>query len=226
MKNLKSYLLLIIIAFSLGSCSKNETILHISDADKVQTATLSILQDNNFLNILHSLTEQSLLLKENNLDTITLERLNNKLARTIVNFSLFNPHFNELSVNEKKQVLENILSSENNKALLLNNVEISNNLNLLSSTFKSSKITTNGLTNKSFKVTREEIIDCLITTAFSILVNYGKELTDIGILFRGGAPINLIIEIGVDLIKKASPWWTVAALVGQFGYCLYDASQS
>ena len=226
MKKSFKYLFVITLVFSLSSCSKNEPIQKMSNNEKIQLATLSIIQDNNFLNFLNIIKEQSLMINETNNTIIDFEMFNNKIAKSIVIFILHNPYYNDLNINEKKQVLENILGSEKNILLLLNNIVLSDKVTRLNNNFNTNKIITHGFTNKSFKVTNEEVVDCLINTAFSILFTYGKELTDIGILLRGGAPMSLGFEIGVDLIKKASPWWTVAALVGQFSYCLYEKSQN
>ena len=226
MKKSFKYLLIITLVFILNSCSKIESIKKMSDNDKIQIVIESILQDNNFITFLNTIADESLMIKENKYTITEFEMSNNKIARTIVNFVLHNPYYNKLTIYEKKKVLENILSKEKNKLLLLNDIEISSKVSRLNNNFIINKIASNGLTNKPFKVTREEIIDCLINIGFSMLLTYGKEINDIGILLRGGTPINLLYEMGIDLIKKASPWWTVTALVSQFGYCLYDKSQN
>ena len=47
MKKSFKYLVVITFVFSLSSCSKNEPIQKMSNNEKIQLATLSIIQDNN-----------------------------------------------------------------------------------------------------------------------------------------------------------------------------------
>lgn len=74
---------------------------------------------------------------------------------------------------------------------------------------------------KTMRISDEEIIDCAIQTALAALSGYGEALDDIGILLRGGLSGKLLINMGMDILKKASPWWKVATIVLTFTVCIY-----
>jgi hypothetical protein len=74
---------------------------------------------------------------------------------------------------------------------------------------------------KVLRISDDEIIDCAIQTALAALGGYGEALNDIGILLRGGISTKLLINMGIDILKKASPWWKVATIVLTFTVCIY-----
>ena len=219
-----SFLLLTGIALLFNACTKNNiNTPETSPVNHIQTAAVSILSDSLFTNLVSDFINESILVKENSGDTAIIALSNERLAIRIIQFATSQKEFSQLNSLDRYKVLHYIADSTKSKTYLLNNPDIQTNINNIRIMSNTSAYKSNGLSGHPviLKLTNEEIINCFIDTTINALGYYGEALSEIISLSRGGTTGGLLVKMGYDILKNASPWWKIGSIVLQFSNCLY-----
>ena len=227
MKNkfLTAFIVIVLMAcISTGflACRKSSSVSNQPQAiGSVQQAAESILEDSLFTNLILDFMNESIILNENKNDTSLIRISNERIAASLINFVINQKNYSKLNQLERNKVLKFIIDSTKSKTYLLNNPAIQTNINIISNR---SLIQSNNLNGSpvSLKLTNDEIINCFLDTAINALGFYGEALAEITGMVKGGASNSAIIRLGLDILKNASPWWKVGAIVFQFSNCIYQ----
>jgi hypothetical protein len=219
--SLMSVVLLIGISFVFNACSKNNVYApEIRPTNNIQTTAAAILADTLFTNLVGSFINESNILHKDSTNLSLIEQSNNRIAERIVYFMATQKDFKKLNSLDRNKVLQFISDSSKSENYLLSNPAVLNNLNSLKIMVRSNHISNNsGI--KADKLSTGEVVDCFISTAVNALGFYGDAIGEITNLFDNGASAGAIIQAGFTILKNASPWWKVAAIVFQFSNCLY-----
>jgi MFS-type transporter involved in bile tolerance (Atg22 family) len=74
---------------------------------------------------------------------------------------------------------------------------------------------------KSQKLNRDDVIGCAIAALAGVIGSYGDTINDVRKILTSGISIRLAIDLSLDLIQNASPWWKVGSIALSFIGCLY-----
>lgn len=221
--------LLMLTGTLLAACSKESTTAETDLAlnnkvVNIESIADNILTDSLFVNLVRDFDSEAKKVQSLKLDSQLVINSNELLMKSMLTFFTNQRDYKNLNSVNKLKVLNYISESVKSKTYLEQHPDIislyKKNLsaNLENRIFSNSMISEN---KKTMRISDEEIIDCAIQTALAALSGYGEALDDIGILLRGGLNGTLLINMGMDILKKASPWWKVATIVLTFTLCIY-----
>jgi len=230
MKNkfLTAFIAIVLMAcISTGflACRKSTSVSNEPQAiGTVQKVAESILEDSLFTNLILDFMNESIILNENKNDTSLIRISNERIAASLINFVINQKDYSKMNELERNKVLKFIIDSTKSKTYLLNNPAIQTNINNISIISNRSLIQSNNINGSpvSLKLTNDEIINCFLDAAINALGFYGEALAEITGMVRSGASNSAIIRLGLDILKNASPWWKVGAIVFQFSNCIYQ----
>jgi len=216
--------LLVGISTGFMACSKNVyTNTETKPLGNVQQVAESILEDSLFTNLVRDFMNESTLVKANNNDTSLIKGSNERIAASLINFVINQKEYNKLSSVDRNKVLKFIADSLKSENYILSKPGILNNLNSLRTIANVNNINSNSTGNiKATKLSIGEVVDCIISTAINALGFYGDALGEISSLLKTAVSPSVLIQVGMDIFRNASPWWKVGAIVLQFSNCLYQ----
>ena len=221
--------LLMLTGTLLAACSKESTTAETNLAVNnkvvnIESIADNILTDSLFVNLVRDFDNEAKKVQSLKLDSQLVINSNELLMKSIVTFFINQRDYKNLNSVDKLKALNYMSESVKSKTYLAAHPNIISlykkdlSSNLENRIFSNSMISEN---KKTMRISDEEIIDCAIQTALAALSGYGEALDDIGILLRGGLSGTLLINMGMDILKKASPWWKVATIVLTFTVCIY-----
>jgi hypothetical protein len=221
--------LLMLSGTLLTACSKESTLVEPNMANGNTAVTIesiadNILTDSLFVNLVRDFDNEAKKIQLLNSDSQLVISSNELLMNSIVTFFINQRDYKNLNSVDKLKALNYISESVQSKTYLAAHPNIISLYKKDNSATIGDRIFSNANMDENKKVLRisdEEIIDCAIQTALAALGGYGEALNDIGILLRGGISTKLLINMGIDILKKASPWWKVATIVLTFTVCIY-----
>jgi hypothetical protein len=219
--------LFLFILLIFNSCSKSIEVNQISQ-NVVRTKIIDkIVTDSNFYELLYVyITKSQMIMKDTN-NTYIIENGNAAMNVALTNFLVHNRDFVFTSQNERLIILKSVCDSFKSNAPFLQkpNNQIKELIEKLNTTNNNNKIlrTYSNASNKKVvqKINTEDIIECAAGALIGGIGNYGEIYNDVRSIFRSGVSLGLAIDLTLDLIKNASPWWKVASIVLTFGSCLY-----
>lgn len=223
------FYLLMLSGALLTSCAKESAIADPNLANgntivNIESIADNILTDSLFVNLVRDFDSEGKKLQSLKLDSQLVIHSNTLLMKSILTFFTNQKNYKNLNSVDKLKALNYIAASVKSKNYLAQHPNIINLYKKELSANIDNRIFSNSNTSVNKKVLRisdEDIIDCAIQTALAALSGYGEALDDIGILMRGGLSGSLLIDMGMDIFKKASPWWKVATIVLTFTLCVY-----
>ncbi len=221
--------LLMLTGTLLAACSKESTtaVTNLAVNNKlvnIESIADNILTDSLFVNLVRNFDSEAKKVQTLKLDSQLVINSNELLMKSMLTFFTNQKDYKNLNSVNKLKVLNYISESVKSKTYLEQHPDIISLYkkdliaNLENRIFSNSMISEN---KKTMRISDEEIIDCAIQTALAALSGYGEALDDIGTLLRGGLNGTLLINMGMDILKKASPWWKVATIVLTFTLCIY-----
>lgn len=221
--------LLMLTGTLLAACSKESTTAEPNLAlnnkvVNIESIADNILTDSLFVNLVRDFDNEAKKIQLLNSDSQLVINSNEVLMKSLVTFFINQRDYKNLNSVDKLKALNYISESVKSKTYLEQHPTI---ISLYKKDLNSSienRIFSNSIMDenkKTMRISDEEIIDCAIQTALAALSGYGEALDDIGILLRGGLSGKLLINMGMDILKKASPWWKVATIVLTFTVCIY-----
>jgi len=221
--------LLMLTGTLLAACSKESTTAEPNLAlnnkvVNIESIADNILTDSLFVNLVRDFDNEAKKIQLLSSDSQLVISSNEVLMKSIITFFINQRDYKNLNSVDKLKALNYISESVKSKTYLEQHPTIISlykkdlNSSIENRIFSNSNIDEN---KKVLRISDDEIIDCAIQTALAALSGYGEALDDIGILLRGGLSGKLLINMGMDILKKASPWWKVATIVLTFTVCIY-----
>lgn len=219
--------LFLFILLIFNSCSKSLEVNQISQNVARSKIVDKIVADSNFYQLLYVyISESQMILKDTN-NTIVIKNGNAAMNVALTNFLVHNQDFVFTSQNERLIILKAVCDSFKTNGLFIQkpNNQFKKLIEKLNTTNNNNKIlrTYSNASNKKVvqKINAEDLIECAVSALIAGIGNYGEIYNDVRSIFRSGVSIGLAIDLTLDLIKNASPWWKVASIVLTFGSCLY-----
>jgi hypothetical protein len=229
MKNKFKASLLAVSLFTLllfSSCSKNneEQIIYQTNQSEIVN---KIITDSNFYELIYTYISESdkIYSDTNNVDII--QHSNKKLSHALLQFLTHNPSFVLLGQVERMMILKSVTDSFKLKSQFMNHPN-DQLVNLIE------KLNTNKMSNKEIrtysnsyssviaqKLNKDDVIECAVGALFGIISGYTDTINDIRKLLRSGMSMSLVIDLSLNLIENASPWWKVGSIALSFAACLY-----
>jgi hypothetical protein len=229
MKNKFKASLLAVSLFTLllfSSCSKNneEQIIYQTNQSEIVN---KIITDSNFYELIYTYISESdkIYSDTNNVDII--QQSNKKLNLALSQFLTHNPSFVLLGQGERMMILKSVTDSFKLKSQFMNHPN-DQLVNLIE------KLNTNKMSNKEIrtysnsyssviaqKLNKEDVLECAVGALFGIISGYTDTINDIRKLLRSGMSMSLVIDLSLNLIENASPWWKVGSIALSFAACLY-----
>jgi hypothetical protein len=210
----------------LSSCSKKE------EQQVYQTTNQSeivnkIITDSNFYQLIYTYVSESdkIYSDTNNVDII--QQSNKKLNVALSRFLSHNRSFVFSSQDERMMILKSVADSFMVKSKFMNhpNDQVVGLIEKLNTTIISkSEIRTYSNASSSIKVqrvSREDVLGCAVAALAGVIGSYGDTINDVRKILRSGISMSLAIDLALDLIQNASPWWKVGSIVLSFAGCLY-----
>jgi protein involved in sex pheromone biosynthesis len=210
----------------LSSCSKKE------EQQVYQTTNQSeivnkIITDSNFYQLIYTYVSESdkIYSDTNNVDII--QQSNKKLNVALSRFLSHNRSFVFSSQDERMMILKSVADSFMVKSQFMNHpndqvVELIEKLN--TTKISKSEIRTYSNASSSIivqRVSREDVLGCAVAALAGVIGSYGDTINDVRKILRSGISMSLAIDLALDLIQNASPWWKVGSIVLSFAGCLY-----
>jgi len=210
-----------------SSCSKN-----IEQQQDYQTTNQSeivnkIITDSNFYQLIYTYVSESdkIYSDTNNVDII--KQSNKKLNLALSRFLTHNPSFVLLSQGERMMILKSVADSFKLKSQFMNhpNHQVVNLIEKLNTNKMSDKeIRTYSNSYSSIiaqKLNKEDILECAVGALAGVIGSYGDTINDVRKILRSGISMSLAIDLSLNLIQNASPWWKVGSIALSFAACLY-----
>ena len=209
-----------------SSCSKNneEQIIYQTNQSEIVN---KIITDSNFYQLIYTYVSESdkIYSDTNNVDII--KQSNKKLNLALSRFLTHNPSFVLLGQGERMMILKSVTDSFKLKSQFMNHPN-DQLVNLIE------KLNTNKMSNKEIrtysnsyssviaqKLNKEDVLECAVGALFGIISGYTDTINDIRKLLRSGMSMSLLIDLSLNLIENASPWWKVGSIALSFAACLY-----
>ena len=152
---------------------------------------------------------------------------NKKLNLALSRFLIHNPSFVLAGQDERIMILKSITDSFKLKSQFMNHpndqvVELIEKLNINEISNKNIRTYSNS-TNAiiSLKLNKEDVLECAVGALTGIISGYGDTINDIRKILRSGISMSLAIDLSLNLIQNASPWWKVGSIALSFAACLY-----
>jgi hypothetical protein len=229
MKNKFKASLLAVSLFTLllfSSCSKNneEQIIYQTNQSEIVN---KIITDSNFYQLIYTYISESdkIYSDTNNVDII--QQSNKKLSHVLSQFLIHNPSFVLLGQGERMMILKSVTDSFKLKSQFMNHpndqvVSLIEKLKIKKMSNKEIRTYSNGYSSIiAQKLNKEDILECAVGALFGIISGYTDTINDIRKLLRSGMSMSLVIDLSLNLIENASPWWKVGSIALSFAACLY-----
>lgn len=211
----------------LSSCSKNS-----EDQQAYKTINQSeivnkIITDSNFYQLVYIYISESdkIYSDTNNIEVI--EQSNKKLNLALSRFLTHNPSFVLASQGERMMILKAVTDSFKLKSQFMSRpndqvVALIEKLNTNKMSSKEIRTYSNSYSSIiAHKLNKEDILECAVSALFGIVSSYTDTINDIRKLLRSGMSMSLVIDLSLNLIENASPWWKVGSIALSFAACLY-----
>jgi hypothetical protein len=210
----------------LSSCSKNKEEQVYQTTNKSEIVN-KIITDSNFYQLIYTYVSESdkIYSDTNNVDII--QQSNEKLNVALSRFLSHNPSFVFSSQDERMMILKSVADSFMVKSKFMNHpndqvVVLIEKLN--KNKISNSEIRTYSNSSSSIKaqrVSREDVLGCAVGALAGVISSYGDTINDVRKILRSGISMSLAIDLALDLIQNASPWWKVGSIALSFAGCLY-----
>lgn len=218
---------LFLILLIFNSCSKKTEMILLENQIERSFIVNKIITDSAFHDLVYTYISEShkLMNDSNNFNLISNSNYNLQLAMT--SFLIHNPEFVSINQTERLLVLQNIRDSFNSKSTFIQhpNHKIKlfiEKINTIKINERVLRIYSNNTSrNIVQQINSEDIIECAIGALANGIASYGEIFKDIRSIIRSGVSTSLAIDLTLDLIRNASPWWKVGSIVLSFGACLY-----
>jgi hypothetical protein len=156
-----------------------------------------------------------------------IEESNKKLNLALSHFLIHNQSFVFASQDERMMILKSVTDSFKLKSQFMNHpndqvVVLIEKLN--KNKISNSEIRTYSNASSSIKaqrVSREDVLGCAVGALAGVISSYGDTINDVRKILRSGISMSLAIDLALDLIQNASPWWKVGSIALSFAGCLY-----
>jgi hypothetical protein len=213
--------------FLFTSCSKNIELQQDYKTTNKSEIVNKIITDSNFYQLIYTYISESdkIYSDTNNVDII--QQSNKKLNLALSQFLTHNPSFVLLGQGERMMILKSVTDSFKLKSQFMNHPN-DQLVNLIE------KLNTNKMSNKEIrtysnsyssviaqKLNKEDVLECAVGALFGIISGYTDTINDIRKLLRSGMSMSLVIDLSLNLIENASPWWKVGSIALSFAACLY-----
>lgn len=215
------------IVLSVSSCRK-----HIEDQQVYKTATHSeivhkIIRDSNFYQLIYLYITESDKIRLDTNNVAIIQHSNHTLNLALSRFLINNLSFVFSSHDERRMILQSVADSFKSKSQLMHHpnkqivdlIEKLNTNNLSNDKFRTYSNVTNII--KVQKSNSEDILECAVGALAGVIGSYGDTINDIRKILRSGISIRLAIDLSLDLIQNASPWWKVGSIALSFAACMY-----
>jgi hypothetical protein len=229
MKNKFKASLLAVSLFTLllfSSCSKNneEQIIYQTNQSEIVN---KIITDSNFYQLIYTYISESdkIYSDTNNVDII--QQSNKKLSHVLSQFLIHNASFVLLGQGERMMILKSVTDSFKLKSQFMNHpndqvVSLIEKLKIKKMSNKEIRTYSNGYSSIiAQKLNKEDVLECAVGALFGIISGYTDTINDIRKLLRSGMSMSLVIDLSLNLIENASPWWKVGSIALSFAACLY-----
>lgn len=245
----KNFLRLFVFSFGLIlflSCRKSTSAVEDFNTNlNVESYSKQLMSDTNFSKFVNDFSTALLNLKSisvNNysssntgvsvIDQSLAETYKKEIEKSIAIFASQNSKFFYLTKVNREAVFSYIESNVTNSDYQKNNRNTVTPLLIVndqlvdkmynSSALSQTKISLNsGNIKQVNKLSTRYVIGCALATLGSALSSYGDALDDIKYVMRQGFTGIALINMAVDILAGASPWWKVASIAIGFGACLY-----
>ena len=211
----------------VSSCSKNNENQQVYKTMNQSEIVNRIITDSNFYQLVYIYISESdkIYSDTNNVDVIN--QSNEKLNLALSRFFIHNPSFVMASQHERMMILKAVTDSFKLKSQFMSrpNDQVVNLIEKLNTNKMSNKEirTYSNSTSaiKSQKLNRDDVIGCAIAALAGVIGSYGDTINDVRKILTSGISIRLAIDLSLDLIQSASPWWKVGSIALSFVGCLY-----
>ncbi len=213
--------------FLFTSCSKNIELQQDYKTTNKSEIVNKIITDSNFYQLIYTYISESdkIYSDTNNVDII--QQSNKKLNLALSQFLTHNPSFVLLSQGERMMILKSVTDSFKLKSQFMNHpndqvVSLIEKLNTNKMSNKEIRTYSNSYSSViAQKLNKEDILECAVGALFGIISGYTDTINDIRKLLRSGMSMSLVIDLSLNLIENASPWWKVGSIALSFAACLY-----
>jgi hypothetical protein len=210
-----------------SSCSKNIEEQQVYQTTNKSEIVNKIITDSNFYQLIYTYVSESdkIYSDTNNVDII--QQSNKKLNLALSRFLTHNPSFVLLSQGERMMILKSVADSFKLKSQFMNHpndqvVKLIEKLNTNKMSNKEIRTYSNSYSSIiAQKLNKEDILECAVGALFGIISGYTDTINDIRKLLRSGMSMSLVIDLSLNLIENASPWWKVGSIALSFAACLY-----
>ena len=211
----------------LSSCSKNSEDQQVYKTMNQSEIVNRIITDSNFYQLVYIYISESdkIYSDTNNVDVIN--QSNEKLNLALSRFFIHNPSFVMASQDERMMILKAVTDSFKLKSQFMSRpndqvvalIEKLNTNKLSNKEIRTYSNSTSAI--KSQKLNRDDVIGCAIAALAGVIGSYGDTINDVRKILTSGISIRLAIDLSLDLIQSASPWWKVGSIALSFVGCLY-----
>ena len=211
----------------LSSCSKNSEDQQVYKTINQSEIVNRIITDSNFYQLVYIYISESdkIYSDTNNVDVIN--QSNEKLNLALSRFFIHNPSFVMASQDERMMILKAVTDSFKLKSQFMSRpndqvvalIEKLNTNKLSNKEIRTYSNSTSAI--KSQKLNRDDVIGCAIAALAGVIGSYGDTINDVRKILTSGISIRLAIDLSLDLIQSASPWWKVGSIALSFVGCLY-----
>ena len=209
----------------LSSCSKNKEEQQVYQTTNQSEIVNRIITDSNFYQLIYTYVSESdkIYSDTNNVDIIN--QSNEKLNLALSRFFIHNPSFVMASQDERMMILKAVTDSFKLKSQFMSrpNDQVVALIEKLNTNKMSNKEIRTYSTSaiKSQKLNRDDVIGFAIAALAGVIGSYGDTINDVRKILTSGISIRLAIDLSLDLIQSASPWWKVGSIALSFVGCLY-----
>ena len=211
----------------VSSCSKNNENQQVYKTINQSEVVNKIITDSNFYQLVYIYISEldKIYSDTNNIDVIN--QSNKKLNLALSRFFIHNPSFVLASQDERMRILKAVNDSFKLKSQFMSrpNDQLVNLIEKLNANKISNKeIRTYSNSYSSIiaqKLNKEDILECAVGALLGIVSSYTDTINDIRKLLRSGMSMSLVIDLSLNLIENASPWWKVGSIALSFAACLY-----
>lgn len=217
----------VFIVLLVSSCSKNTEEQQVFKTINQSEIVNKIITDSNFYQLIYIYISESdkIYSDTNNVDVIN--QSNKKLNLALSRFLTHNPSFVLASQDERMMILKAVTDSFKLKSQFMSRpndqvVALIEKLNTNKMSNKEIRIYSTSYTSIiAEKLNKEDILECAVSALFGIVSSYTDTINDIRKLLRSGMSMSLVIDLSLNLIENASPWWKVGSIALSFAACLY-----
>lgn len=217
----------ILIVLLVSSCSKNTEEQQVYKTINQSEIVNKIITDSNFYQLIYIYISESdkIYSDTNNIEVI--QQSNKKLNLALSRFLTHNPSFVLASQDERMMILKAVTDSFKLKSQFMSRsndqvVALIEKLNTNKMSNKEIRTYSNSYSSIiAQKLNKEDILECAVSALFGIVSSYTDTINDIRKLLRSGMSMSLVIDLSLNLIENASPWWKVGSIALSFAACLY-----